>query len=111
MLVHVALKVMKVCLTCVSKCSDSFNSCSLDERQPVQATSIPDHLTQMIELLSQEDEENDGTTVCTSGCNLLYNTCIAISATHLNACIINLVWGMHASHFFCDMNTTMHYKT
>eukprot|EP00117_Sycon_ciliatum_P034420 scpid47926/ scgid26273/ Protein FAM160B1 len=33
-----------------------------DEHQPVEATNVPDHLTNMVELLNQEEMESDGTT-------------------------------------------------
>ena len=39
--------------------------------------------------------------------NLLYISCVAISATLLNGCTITLLWSMHASHFVCNTNTAM----
>ena len=38
--------------------------------------------------------------VSVTGHNLVYLSCVAISTTHLNACVITLLWSMHSSRCF-----------
>ena len=45
------------------------------------------------------------------GHNFVYISCVAITTHHLNACTITLLWNMHATHIFCNPNTTMHRET
>ena len=43
--------------------------------------------------------------------NSLYLSCVAISTTHLNSCILTLLWTMHASQVLCSADATRYINT
>ena len=41
-----------------------------------------------------------------TGHTSLHISCVAMFIAHINVCTITLLWSMHASHIFCNTNTT-----